>query len=122
MAQYARVKLKKAPHTESVIPIKGYELLKKKYTLIGFEDAEGGELTEVQKIMAEKIAKKKAAEAAGDKEQVETKNESTESTETVTQAPDYELEDLRSQYLAKFGKEAKKNFKAETIKAKLNEV
>lgn len=121
MAKFARVKLKAAPHTESVIPVKGYELLKKKYTLIGYEDGDGGELTEVQKLMEQKKAdKKKVAEAAGDDEQTGDNKVSTDST-AVTPAPDYELEDLRAQYEAKFGKAADKRMKADKLKAKLNE-
>lgn len=40
----------------------------------------------------------------------------------VTQAPNYELEDLRAQYEQKFGKPADKRMKVETLKAKINEV
>lgn len=41
--------------------------------------------------------------------------------EQVTQAPNYELEDLRAQYEQKFGKPADKRMKVETLKAKINE-
>ena len=39
----------------------------------------------------------------------------------VTNAPNYELEDLRAQYEQKFGKPADKRMKVETLKAKINE-
>ena len=118
MAQYARV-VHKQTKVESVIPVKGYNLLKKKYTLIRFEDQDGGELTEVQRIMAEKIAKKKADEAAvaagAGKVAVNTPPLDPPKPDEI------ELEDLRAQYEAKFGKAANKNSTAKTLKAKLNE-
>lgn len=124
MATHVRVKLKKAPNTESVITVKAYNLLKKKYQFIEYVTPEGGEgLTEVQKIMAEKKAQKKSAVAVEDepKQEAQTEVSETEATESVTAAPNYELEDLRSQYEAKFGKPADKRMKVETLKAKINE-
>jgi hypothetical protein len=121
MAKQARVKLKKPPHTESVISVKAYDLLKKKYTLIGYEDSTTGELTEVQRIMADRVSKKKDAEnAEGNSTNVEEPVTDT-AKKPVTSEPDAELEELREQYKAKFGKAANKNFKVETLKAKINE-
>lgn len=115
MAQFAKVVHKKTK-VESVIPVKAYNLLKKKYTLIAFEDQDGGELTEVQKIMAEKVAaKKKAAEAA-----VNGDNVGGTTPPSDPPSPN-ELEDLRAQYEAKFGKPADKRMKADKLKAKINE-
>lgn len=117
MSQNARV-VHKQTKVESVIPVKAYNLLKKKYTLIGYEDGNGGELTEVQRIMAEKVAKKKAAEAAEKGEKVEVTNPPLDPPNPDEQP---ELEDLRAQYEAKFGKKANKKSTADTLKAKLNE-
>lgn len=83
MATHVRVKLKKAPFTESVITVKAYNLLKKKYTFIEYATPEGEELTEVQKIMAEKKAQKKSAEAVVD----EPKNQETAKETEVSDAP-----------------------------------
>lgn len=122
MAQYARVYLKSDPtKNESVIPVKGYNLLKKKYVLVGYEDQDGGELTAVQKIMAEKVAKKKAAEAVEKGKVDETQVPESTKPQADTASEDAELEGLRTQYKQKFGKAANKNSTAKTLKAKLNE-
>lgn len=128
MSKYVKV-LHKKDKVESIIPTKGYELLKKKYQFIAYVNEDGSPYTGVtdSKTTKAEPVKKNDAEVVGGDESNGASPEAGTSTQTpVAEKPakveDPELIELRAQYEAKSGKKANGRWNKESLITKIQEV